>query len=55
MVPWDQVEDYMHLESPLKKKQAENEAERKVSAADVRSNGSEPGRVLGGAGGCLDG
>ena len=51
VVPWDQVEDYMHLESPLKKKQAENEAERKVSAADVRSNGSEPGRVLGGAGG----
>ena len=51
VVPWDQVEDYMHLESPLKKKQAENEAERKVSAADVRSNGSELGRVLGGAGG----
>ena len=51
VVPWDQVEDYMHLESPLKKKQAENEAERKVSATDVRSNGSEPGRVLGGAGG----
>ena len=51
VVPWDQVEDYMHLESPLKKKQAENEGERKVSAADVRSNGSEPGRVLGGAGG----
>ena len=51
VVSWDQVEDYMHVESPLKKKQAENEAERKVSAADVRSNGSEPGRVLGGAGG----
>lgn len=59
VVPWDQVEDYMHLESPLKKKQTENKTEMEAfalgegsrGAAAVRSGGPQPGRVLSGAGG----
>ena len=58
VVPWDQVEDYMHVESPLKKKQAENEDEREApvlrggrkEAADARLDGPGTGRVLNGTG-----